>query len=508
MDSLQKIRFGTDGWRAVIADEFTVSNVRRVTRAVARFLEEEGRTANGVIVGYDNRFLAEEFAAQAAAALMDKGVKVYLCRRPAPTPAVAYAVKHLGSAGAIMFTASHNPYRYQGIKFIPHYAGPALPRETDRIGELLRLEPEEDGGEGGGEKGATPVSFQEELLDTLRKLLENKEEYPEDGSGMKNDRRGLLEVIEPEGPYLKHLEGIVDRDVIAAAPPFVVLDSMHGAGIGYLEAFLLPLGCRVEVIRGFRDPFFGGGLPDPSKDNLQKLRSLVLEMQADAGLALDGDGDRLGIIGPEGEFLSANEILTLFMEYLIQRRKLNGVVARTVATTHNLDRLAALYNVRLVETPVGFKYIGRVMREEDAFLGGEESGGISIRGHIPEKDGIMASLLFVEMLAATGAAPGELFRQISEKIELLSFERLDIHTLPGNKEKALEKMTAWEPGELAGLKVETINRADGVKILLEGGSWCLVRASGTENVFRIYLEAPNREFFERIQKELRQQLEI
>jgi phosphomannomutase len=514
---LQKIRFGTDGWRAVIADEFTVSNVRRVTRAVARFLEEEGRAASGVVVGYDNRFLAEEFAAQAAAALMDKGVKVYLCRRPAPTPAVAYAVKHLESAGAIMFTASHNPYRYQGIKFIPHYAGPAMPRETDRIGELLRQEMEEEG----DGRGAAPVSMQEELLESLRILLENREEYPEDAnygvgfvegnennSGMKYSSRGLLEIIEPEGPYLKHLEGIIDRDAIAAAPPFVVLDSMHGAGIGYIEAFLLPLGCRVEVIRGFRDPFFGGGLPDPSKDNLHKLRSLVLEMQAHAGLALDGDGDRLGVIGPEGEYLSANEILTLFMEYLVQHRKMSGVVARTVATTHNLDRLAGLYNMRLVETPVGFKYIGSVMREEGAFLGGEESGGISIRGHIPEKDGIMASLLFVEMLAATGAGPGELFRRLRKKIELLSFERLDIHTLPGKKEKALEKMMAWEPEELAGLKVETINRIDGIKILLEGGSWCLVRASGTENVFRIYLEAPDRGLFEKMQQELRQQLKI
>lgn len=519
---LQKIRFGTDGWRAVIADEFTVSNVRGVTRAVASFLEEEGREAAGVVIGYDNRFLAEEFAAQAAAVFMEKGIKVYLCRRPAPTPAVAFAVKHLKTAGAVMFTASHNPYRYQGIKFIPHYAGPALPQETDRIGELVQLSLEEEG----GEKGACSGFFQKQL-EMLRELLHNpdNEEYPENqetetraktetpaknesGSTPEGSGKKLLEVIEPEGPYLKHLEGIIDREAIAASPPFLVLDSMHGAGIGYLEAFLLPLGCRVEVIRGFRDPFFGGALPDPSRGNLQKLRSLVLEMQADAGLALDGDGDRLGIIGPEGEYLSANEILTLFLEYLVQHKKLEGVVARTVATTHNLDRLADFYNLRLVETPVGFKYIGRVMREEDAFLGGEESGGISIRGHIPEKDGIMASLLFVEMLSATGAGPKELYSRIGEKIELLSFERLDINTLSANKEKALERLQSWEPERLAGLKVEKISRLDGVKILLEGGSWCLVRASGTENVFRIYLEAPDRGLFQKLQNEIREELGI
>ncbi len=496
------IKFGTDGWRAVIADDFTFSNVRAVTRAIARYLEEQKRERDGVVVGFDNRFLSEEFAAQASEVLLERNIKVYLCSRPSPTPAVAFAVKHYQSAGAIMFTASHNPSRYQGIKFIPHYAGPALPPETDRISELVRIALKEEKPQKGTGK--------QKYLDIVQKLLEDESNngnfvFPEPGvrTGGPSETEGLLEVVHPEGSYLEHLEQIIDIKTIAAAPPSVVIDSMYGASIGYLEAFLLPLGCRLEIIRGYRDPLFGGGLPDPSRHNLEKLRSLVLDLEAEAGLAIDGDGDRLGVIAPDGKYLSANDILILLLEHLVQSRQWRGVVARTVATTHNLDRLARFYGLQLVETPVGFKYISQALRERDAFLGGEESGGVSIRGHIPEKDGIMTALLFVEMLAASRSEPAELFQKISKKINLLTFNRWDIHTSSSQREEILKKLKNWQPEEIAGLKVEKINRTDGVKVLLKGGSWCLVRSSGTEDLFRIYIEAPDDTMLEELRHGIR-----
>ena len=502
---LHKIKFGTDGWRAVIADEFTVSNVRAVTHAIAHFLEEEKKASDGVVVGFDNRFLSEEFAAHCALALMGRGIKVYLCHRPAPTPAVAFAVSHRKAAGAVLFTASHNPSRYQGIKFIPHYAGPAMPEETDRISELLNfyLQKENSGKE---EKDQKVFS---EQLNQLRELLdENIKEDELDRNKEPDFPKESLELIEPAGPYFEHLEKIIDVKAIAAAPPFVVIDAMHGAGIGYLEAFLGPLGCRMEVIRGYRDPSFGGGLPDPSRANLEKLRELVLQLQAAAGFALDGDADRLGVIGPDGGYLGANEILTLFLEHLVLNRKWAGVVARTVATTHNLDRLAGYYNIELHETPVGFKYIGQVLREKEAFLGGEESGGVSIRGHIPEKDGIMAALLFVEMLAVTGKAPAKLFEEIGKKVKLFSSNRWDIHTSSHKKEEVLQKLKSWNPASVAGLEVEKINRIDGLKVLLKGGGWFLIRSSGTEDLFRIYIEAPEEALLEELKNVVRQELGI
>lgn len=508
---LSDIKFGTDGWRAVIADEFTFENTRAVTRAIAEYLLEQQRERDGVVVGFDNRFLSEEFAAQTAAHLLERNIKVYLCRRPAPTPAVAFAVKHYRSAGAIMFTASHNPARYHGIKFIPHHAGPALPPETERIGELVRLalrekEPEKcspqkyfsileklpkSPNDAGGAAASASAAHKEKAAEDLEASL---------------DHNGLLVIVDPKKPYLKHLQQIIDTEAIAAAAPSVVIDYMSGAALGYLEEILLPLGCHLEVLRAYRDPLFGGGLPDPSQKNLKTLRRLVLEKEADAGLALDGDGDRLGVIAADGKYLGANDILLLFLEHLVQSRRWSGPVARTVATTHNLDRLARFYGLPLLETPVGFKYIGQALREKGAFLGGEESGGISIRGHIPEKDGLLSALLFMEMLAANRADPNFLFQKISEKINIFTFNRWDIHTSPAGKEEILRKLKRWQPDEIAGLKVEEIKRLDGLKILLEGENWCLVRPSGTEELFRLYIEAAGEPLLEELRHGIRWEL--
>lgn len=500
---MPEIKFGTDGWRAVIADEFTFEHVRAVTRGIAGFLEERGKAQDGVIIGFDNRFLSEEFAAQAAAVLLERNIKVLLCHGPAPTPAVAFAIKYYKAAGALMFTASHNPARYHGIKFIPHYAGPALPQETDRIAALV--------GQALQKKEQAADVVPEKYAAVLQALWENGQTQKDSGTfagkqeppaadPAKGENAGLWAFIEPKEIYLQHLAQIIDTETIAAASLSVVVDAMHGAGAGYLEAFLRPLSCRVETLRGSRDPLFGGGLPDPAPHNLQKLRWRVLETGAAAGLALDGDGDRLGVIAADGLYLGANDLLLLLLEHLVQNRHWHGAVARTVATTHNLDRLARFYDLPLVETPVGFKYIGQVLREQDAFLGGEESGGISIRGHIPEKDGIMAALLFLEMLAAGKLGPAALFQKINDKIAVLDFCRWDMRTSSAGKQQILDRLKNWQPEKIAGLQVEKINRIDGVKVLLEGEKWCLIRPSGTEDLFRLYIEAPDSTMLETLKE--------
>ena len=468
------ISFGTDGWRAVIAEEFTFANVRCVCQAVANHLEARGLREKGVVIGFDTRFLAEKFALAAAEVMAGNGIRVYLCKKHTPTPVVAHAVAVRRAGGALMLTASHNPAEYLGIKFILDYAGPALP---DDIAPIVSC-----------------------MADVLAAGRANRQELA------RAFERGLVEIIEPKENYFRHLEKLLDLAAISRSGLSMVADPMHGAGLGYLEEILARHGCRVTAIRNWRDPLFGGSLPEPTSLHLRPLAAKVRETGADVGLALDGDADRLGVVDADGRFYSPNEILILFMEYLIKERGWQGVVARTVATTHMLDRIAARYGFQVVETPVGFKYIGQVMREQDAFLGGEESGGVSIRGHVPEKDGILASLLFVEMLARTGKKPLALLSDIYSRFGQLYSERLDLRVSEAVKEQMLENMRSWAPQELCGVPVVSFSRVDGHKAVLADGSWCLVRASGTEPVFRIYAEAGTVEGKQAVQAAVKQAL--
>jgi alpha-D-glucose phosphate-specific phosphoglucomutase len=452
---MNTIKFGTDGWRAIIAEDFTFENVRCVTQGIAQSLLDQNLQEKGVVVGYDTRFMAERFANVVTEVLAANGVKVYLCKKITPTPVVAYAVTLYETAGAIMLTASHNPAEYLGIKFIPGYAGPALPSDIEPITTcILNIE-----------SGSASVNSC-----TMIEAWET----------------GLVESIEPQESYRRHLESILNLK--KANTKKVVADPMFGAGIGYIEDILIRRQCAVWTINNYRDPLFGGSLPEPSNDNLSVLKAKVLEYRADIGIALDGDADRLAIVDRDERYYSPNDILTLLLDYLVESRGWTGKVARTVATTHMIDRLAELHGLEVIETPVGFKYIGEAMRDHDAFLGGEESGGISIRGHIPEKDGIMAACLFVEMLSQTDKSAAELLKDIQEKVGTLYSERLDMRTNDEGRKKLLEKMSKWEPETLNGQKVVSINRLDGLKIILENGSWCLVRVSGTEPAFRIYVE--------------------
>jgi alpha-D-glucose phosphate-specific phosphoglucomutase len=470
---MKKISFGTDGWRGIMADDFTFDNVRLVTQAVAQYINRHDLAARGVVVGYDNRFMSERFAAEIADVLALQGITVYLTESSAPTPVVAMAVRLYRAGGAVMLTASHNPPEYNGFKFIPEYAGPALPHITSEIeGYIKELQ-------GEGQTGAVS------RLGT---------------------KKAAIVTINPFGEYAAHLAGLVDLETIGAARMKIAVDPMCGAGVGYLEEILGRAGAEVTGMRCYRDPLFGGAMPEPTAKTLQELRQLALEGKAQLGLALDGDADRFGIIDAGGAFITPNQFLPILYYHLLTHRRTLGPVARTVATTHLLDRIAEWAGQKAIETPVGFKYIGQCFLEDGIILGGEESGGLSIQGHVPEKDGILAGLLAAEIVAVNRKSLTGLLEEIHNQFGRLYSRRQDVHTSPGEKERVLGLLQelSWEA--VAGRKVTGSSRVDGVKLLLEGGAWVLIRPSGTEPLFRIYAEAATQQEVEEIQAATRQLL--
>lgn len=453
---MKRISFGTDGWRGILAEDFTFDNVRLVARAVARYINAHNLVARGVVVGYDNRFMSERFASEIATVLAEQGITVYLTTRSTPTPVVALAVWLQQAGGAVMLTASHNPPEYNGFKFIPEYAGPALPHITSEIEDNIREL------QGPGATGAD--------------------------SGSVSAKADVI-TIDPYSDYADHLASLVDLSAIGEARLKIAVDPMYGAGVGYLEGLLTRAGAEVLSIHSKRDPLFGGRLPEPTAKTLQELRQTVLEGGAQLGLALDGDADRFGIIDANGVYITPNQFLPLLYYHLLTCRGLQGPAARTVATTHMLDCMAGRRGLEVFETPVGFKYIGQCLLEQGAIVGGEESGGLSIQGHIPEKDGILAGLLAAEIVAVHGKSLTALLEEIAEEYGPLYSERLDVHTSPDEKERVLELLKGFQPEELAGHRVVEQSSVDGLKLLLERGAWMLIRASGTEPLFRIYVEA-------------------
>lgn len=460
-----EIRFGTDGWRGIIADAFTFANLRRVSTAVALYVQEQGMSDRGLVIGRDTRFLAEEFARAVADVMTAAGIKVYMADEATPTPVIAYSVIHKGAAGAVMLTASHNPPAHNGFKFIPEYGGPALPPVTDRITELIPHSVEK-------------VSGREELV----------------------------ELFDPRPAYFEFLTGQVDFDKIRKSGLKIVVNPMHGAGMGYLEHILTNLGLTVQSQRNWRDPLFGGKMPEPKPELLEDLRQAVVSGQGQLGLALDGDGDRFGIIDETGAYIMPNAVLTVLAKYLLEVRGLAGAIARTVSTTTLLDRIALRHGVEIVETPVGFKYQAQAMLKQQAFLAGEESGGLSVAGHIPEKDGILACLLMAEITGHYGKPLSLVLEDIYREYGRTYTRRLDFHCQPREKAEILKKLEVFAPQQLAGLKVNAVIRLDGCKYVLENGSWALIRSSGTESLFRIYGEAETEAELEEIQQALAAEL--
>lgn len=454
------ITFGTSGWRAIIADEFTLENVRLVTRAIASVLNEESVGGN-FIVGYDTRFLSERFAAVCAAEMGEYGFETYLTTRETPTPTISYAIRTKKARGGINFTASHNPPQYNGMKLSTADGAPALPDVTKKVEQRI------------GELQAGTA--------TLAKATAN------------------TQVIEfnPLEDYLADLAGKVEFSKIAGAKLKLAFDPLWGTGRGYLDEVLRRHGCEVQTVHDFRDVLFGGHSPEPSEKNLSEMRALVLDQKLALGVSTDGDADRFGFIDRDGSFVSANHVLALVLDYLCETRAgWKGGVARSVATTHLLDKIAKSYGREMFETPVGFKFIGELINEDKIILGGEESAGLTIKGHFPEKDGILACLLVVEMVAARGASLGEMLEELFKKYGALYSERVGIKLTPEVKDRLQKRLAAEAPDSIGGRRVTEVNRMDGVKYIFDDGSWLLLRMSGTEPVVRCYAETHSKKDLE------------
>ena len=468
------IRFGTDGWRAVISEDFTFENVRHVAQAIAdHVLSQEQNGGSGprpVAIGFDTRFLSDRYAITVANVLVGNGLPVYLSKADCPTPALSYAVKHLGAAGGVMITASHNPPRYNGIKYKSSFGGSAMPAETARIEQLL---------DRNLSAGRAPAYAEPEWL-------ENK--VPEPGEIVRFD---------PMPAYLRHLRTLIDFSVIARSGLRVAVDPMYGAGRGYTARWLRELGVMVAEIRGEMNPGFGGHHPEPIGRNLQPLIDLVRSGSYDLGLAMDGDADRIGAVDANGAFVSPHLIIALALRHLVGQGK-RGLVVKTISTTQLVNRLAGAHGLSVEETPVGFNYICDYMLKQPVLIGGEESGGISILGHIPEGDGILMGLLLLEIVARGGKPLHELIGDLQREFGPFAYDRVDRRVRPFSKKQLVAELREAAPRELAGHPVVKINDRDGIKFLLADDSWLLIRPSGTEPVLRIYAEAPHADQVKRL----------
>ena len=446
------IKFGTSGWRAIVADEFTVANIRLAAAGIAAYV----KTLPGphrVLVGRDPRFLGESFVAEAASALVGAGVTPIVIPEAAPTPAIAYAVRTLKTSGAINFTASHNPPEYNGIKYSMPDGAPALPEVTRQI-------------EGAIEK-----------ID-LSTVAPPKSEPPARG----------FETVDVKPAFLKRLAELVDLKAIAKSGIKVVYDPFWGAGRGYPSDLLREAGVTVETVHDFRDVLFGGHAPEPSDELLGDAKTKMKEIGAALAIATDGDADRFGIVDGNGTFIQPNYIIALLFDYLVETRGWKNGVAKSVATTNMINALAEYHKVQLYETPVGFKYIGELINGDKIAIGGEESAGLTIRGHVPEKDGVLAGLLVAEMVAKRGKSLGVQLKELFGKVGSFYPVRENFHLTVEGMAAFTEKLKA-DPSTLSGRKVVSVVRTDGLKLILDDGSWVCYRLSGTEPVVRAYSEA-------------------
>ena len=462
---MESIKFGTSGWRAIVADEFTFRNVRIVCQGIAQYLRQEKIGQRGVIIGYDTRFMGERFAQVAAEVFSAHGIPSLLCDRDTPTPTISYHILHRQLAGGINVSASHNPPGYNGIKFTPAWGGPALPETTKAI-----------------EQRIIPLLHGEYI-----KWL------PWDRA--KTD--GMVRYVDAKSEYLTGLETHVDCEKIRKGSLRIIMDPLYGTTREYLDEFLRQAGCKLALLHHWRDPYFGGLRPEPTPDTLGELREAVRTEKAHLGLATDGDGDRFGVVDADGTFIEPNLIFALLLDYLIQTRKWTGWVARSVATTHLVDAVANLHGLSVHETPVGFKYIGELLAKGEVVMGGEESAGLSIQGHVPEKDGILACALVAEMVAHHGKTIKELLADLYSRAGTLFTAREDI-TIDEGLRRMLDGIIDSPPQTFADEEVTHVNRLDGCKLLLSDGSWFLLRPSGTEPIVRCYSEAKTEERLKQI----------
>jgi alpha-D-glucose phosphate-specific phosphoglucomutase len=456
------IKFGTDGWRAVISDTFTFNNLRLVAQAIADYVRNEGDGSQTpeVIVGFDTRFLSDRYAAEVARIMAGNGIIAWLTRADAPTPAVSYSVVEKKAAAGIMITASHNPPRYNGVKLKAAYGGSASPQQARRVEHYL----EEAEAEARGPN----------IMDYQRAL-----------------EQGLIRRFDPVWAYYEHLGRLVDLDTISSGEVRVVTDAMYGSGRGCIADVLARTRCHVHEIRSEMNPGFGGIHPEPIAKFLNALVAAVNTYHGNVGLATDGDADRIGAVDAQGNFVDPHHIFALALRYLVEKRKWTGTVVKTVSTTMMVDRLAARYGLTLHETPVGFNYIADHMLQSNVLIGGEESGGLSIKGHIPEGDGILMGLLLLEIMADAGVPLHEMMADIQRAAGPAHYARTDLRLRhPVVKHEMVSRLTDGAPPSIGGVSIQQVDTLDGVKYRLTDESWLLIRPSGTEPVLRVYAEAP------------------
>ena len=463
------ISFGTDGWRGVMSDTFTFYNVRLVSQAIAdavaadEWLDgtfgEGDPEARKVVIGFDTRFLSDRFAVEAARVLAGNGIKVYLTSADVPTPCVSYAVRHLGAVAGIMITASHNAPRYNGVKLKAAYGGAAAREQCRRV-EFYFNDNEARG------RGPNLMDY-----------------------GQAKET-GMIERFIPTASYHDHLRTLIDFDAIAENPQHIAVDSMYGSGRGQIKGILQGTGCEVTEVRGEMNPGFGGIHPEPIARYLGALAGSIAAGHGQLGLATDGDADRIGAMDGRGEFVDPHRLMSLSLKYLVEQRGWSGKIVKTVSTTQMINRLGEKYGLEVIETPVGFDHIADWMLREDVLIGGEESGGISFKGHIPEGDGILISLLVLEMVASTGLALEELVGELLKDVGPSHYGRLDLRlSRPVPREQLSSRLVDGAPKAIGELQVERVSNRDGVKFHLDDDSWLLVRPSGTEPLLRVYAEA-------------------
>ena len=456
-----EIKFGTDGWRGVIAEDFTYDNVRKVAHAIARYVVRAEKPGSGVLVGYDTRFASEQFARVVAETVAATGTPVWLATDACPTPAISLLVRLRGAAGGIQITASHNPYQWNGIKFKASYGSSASP--------------------------ALVAQVEAELEKVLR-----------DGVPALPPRKELIQSLDVCAPYLETLGGLVDWDRLRASKFRFVIDPMHGAGRGLLRELFRRHGIEAGEIRGTRDPLFGGVNPEPIEPHVEALRHAVREGGYDAGFAFDGDADRIGAIDRDGTFVTPHQIFAILLWHLAGTRKLTGDVAKTFSTTKMIDKIADKFGRKVWEMPIGFKHICDRMLESDILVGGEESGGIATKLHLPERDATVNALLLAEVMAWHGKSLGELVAMLHREFGEHHYGRVDLTLKDGQKEKALELFVDAGFDRLLDWPIVRREDLDGVKIYLGHIGWVMVRASGTERMLRVYSETTRPETTQRV----------
>ena len=451
------IKFGTDGWRGIIAQDFTFDNVRICAQAVAEYLKQSGLAHRGLIVGYDTRFASEDFASAAAEVAAGNGIKVSLCPQATPTPVVSYGVLAQKAGGAIVITASHNPAKWSGFKYKSEIGSSASSEVTAQIEKNIALILST------GEVNRIP---QAEAL-----------------------HKGLIEYLDLAPTYFDHLTSLIDLNGLRRAKLKVVVDPMYGAGIGYFKTLLGNGAVELIEINSERNPLFSGIQPEPIAANLDKLSATVKRRKADVGVAIDGDADRLGIVDENGVFQTPLQVFALLALYLLEIRSERGPIVKTITTTNMLYRLGEIFGVPVQETPVGFKYVAPMMIAEKALIGGEESGGYGFRGHMPERDGILAGLYFLDLMVKTGKSPSQLIDYLYSKVGPHHFKRIDIEFPEDKRQAIIDRIEHNPPQSIEGVKVVNLDTRDGFRFTLADNTWLLIRFSGTEPVLRLYTES-------------------